>query len=903
MTTYNDLLSGTYWHSGNASITYSFLGTPPDYYPTLDVDGDGVDDARIISGTASAPDEIVAINADVSLNAAQLAAAQNAITRWNEVANINLTPVASTDGGGSTPAGTPVAPGGSLVSGLGGTAGYGEIEAPRNDDGYMLLDSSQVSQVFESGLNFFGSTYDSFYVNTNGSISFGSGISTFTPSAITGGGTPAILPFWADVDTRAYSDGSTPPAVYVDVDPAADVITVTWPGVDYFSTPREGHDPKANWFQLQLYDRGNGDFDIVYRYQDINWSAGDASGGNQGLGGTAAHAGWTAGNGTNYFELPQSGDEAAILDLENAPGNTGLPGFWVFQVRNGEVSIGDVTFAAYDAYSQSGTDDLNPTLPPDGLPNTDLFGFMYFPGTPGVYDESGDMWVNNSMTYGGRNLVESPTPGDEGWATFLHEMGHGLGFTHPGGNGYSSSNQYTVMSYTAHPAQVATNPDDMVWPVTPMLLDIQAAQSVYGANMTTRTGDDVYFAPGGEFAIADGGSLIAAIWDAGGNDTFSAENQTSDVTIDLRPGHFSSIGAIGNNIAIAEEVPGTGAMSAWIENAVGGAGNDTLQGNILSNVLQGGDGDDLVYGDDGWDTISGDAGNDTIYGGARGDTIDGGEGDDHLQGEDGWDFITGGRGNDVITGGTGNDRLFGNENDDVISGNGGDDQIWGGFGDDAMHGDAGDDLLIGNTGRDRLWGDDGEDTLIAGEEDDILDGGAGNDRLFGNENNDLISGGAGNDWIWGGLGDDMVHGDEDDDVIYGNRGYDTLFGDAGADTLIGGIANDVLRGGDGADRLFGNEQSDYLDGGTGDDLLWGGIGRDVFAFTDGFGNDRIEDFTVRWDRIDLSGVTEITDWADLTASHLAIGSSGNVVITAGADSVELSGITSITYLDAGDFIF
>jgi len=287
MTTYADLLSGTYWHAGGANITYSFLGTPPDYYPGLDIDGDGTDDARIISvsGTPSNAtlDEIVAINANVSLNSAQQAAAQSAITRWNEVANINLTPVAVTGASGtSTPTGTPVPPGNTLVSGLGGPTGYGEIEAPRNDDGFMLLDSTQVSAVFETGLNFFGTTYDSFYVNTNGSI----------------------------------------------------------------------------------YDRGNGDFDIVYRYQDINWSAGDASGGSGGLGGTAAHAGWTAGNGTNYFELPQSGDEAAILDLENIAGNTGLPGFWVFQVRNGEVSIGDVTFAAYDAYSSDGTSTGTPALPP-----------------------------------------------------------------------------------------------------------------------------------------------------------------------------------------------------------------------------------------------------------------------------------------------------------------------------------------------------------------------------------------------------------------------------------------------------------------------------------------------------------------------------------------------------------
>ena len=936
MATYSDLLSGTYWHSGNASISYSFLGTPPAYYPALDIDGDGTDDARIILSTGATPasgtpDEIVAINADVSLNTAQQAAAQNAVARWNEVANINLTPLANTNTGGtSTPTGTPVTPGNALVSGLGGAAGYGEIEAPRNDDGYMLLDSAQVSAVFETGLNFFGTTYDSFYVNTNGSISFGSGISTFTPSVITSGGTPAILPFWADVDTRAYSDGSNPSAIYVDVDSQADVITVTWPGVDYFATPSSDHVPKANWFQLQLYDRGNGDFDIVYRYQDINWSAGDASGGSQGLGGIAAHAGWTAGNGSNFFELPQSGDEAAILDLENIQGNTGLPGFWVFQVRNGQVSVGDITFAAYDAYSQTGTDDLNPTIPPNGQPQTDLFGFMYFPGTLGVHDAAGDMWVNNNMTYGGRNLVESPTPGDEGWATFLHELGHGLGFTHPAGSGTNSSNQYTVMSYTPHPGQVTNNPDDMIWPVTPLLLDIQAAQSAYGANMSTRTGDDVYFAPSGEFAIEDGGSLIAAIWDAGGNDTFSAENQTADVTIDLRPGHFSSIGAISNNIAIAEGVSGTGAMSAWIENAIGGSGNDTLQGNVLGNVLQGRGGDDQLRGGDGWDLLYGgsgrdellgDTGRDNLHGGAGNDLLYGQDGNDFLHGDDGWDHLWGGAGDDDMWGGTlgdvlvgesGNDIMRGEDGWDLMYGGPGRDTMWGGTGIDDMRGGAGNDLMRGEDGNDLMYGEAGWDTMSGGAGDDTMWGGSlgdtmagdtGNDLMYGETGGDTMLGGDGRDLMYGGSGADVMHGGAGNDTVYGEIGDDVLFGETGSDIIDGGNGNDALYGGADGDTLLGGTGADLLEGGVGNDAMWGGYGADLFVFRDGFGSDVIHDFDSGLDRIDLSGVSGITDWNDLTVSHLTIGANGTVVIVDGANSIELLHTTSLDQLHETDFVF
>ena len=54
-----------------------------------------------------------------------------------------------------------------------------------------------------------------------------------------------------------------------------------------------------------------------------------ASGGVNGLGGSVARVSYTNGDGLNFFELPESGDEAAILGLD---GQTRL-----FVVRNGEV--------------------------------------------------------------------------------------------------------------------------------------------------------------------------------------------------------------------------------------------------------------------------------------------------------------------------------------------------------------------------------------------------------------------------------------------------------------------------------------------------------------------------------------------------------------------------------------
>lgn len=236
-------------------------------------------------------------------------------------------------GGGGGTSGAPITGDGRLISGLGGAAGFGETEVPRNDDGSTQYD---IQAVMENGLNFFGLNARKLFVNTNGNLTFNQALGSYTPSGITGNtGTPLIAAFWGDVDTRTPANrGAESAPIYFDLDTVNDIITVTWSGVNYFSR----HGDKQNFFQMQLFDRGGGDFDIVYRYQDIQWTTGDASGGSGGLGGTIARAGFTAGDGVNFFELPQSGNQAGILDLENVTGNTGVRGLWVFQVRGGTVA-------------------------------------------------------------------------------------------------------------------------------------------------------------------------------------------------------------------------------------------------------------------------------------------------------------------------------------------------------------------------------------------------------------------------------------------------------------------------------------------------------------------------------------------------------------------------------------
>lgn len=227
-----------------------------------------------------------------------------------------------------------------LIDGLSeAQPGFGEQYLGRNDDG--STGAIDITSVFGAqGLNFFGQSHTRIYINNNGNITFNGSLSSYTPSQIGSGSAPIIAPFWADVDTRAGAAATTPGGnsegsnlLYYDLDAENGVLTVTWDDVGYYNNRID----KANAFQLQLVNRGGGDFDIIFRYEAVNWTTGDASGGSGGLGGTPVRAGYSAGDGiaAHYFEMPESGNQAAMLNLDETAGNTGRTGVHVFHVRNG----------------------------------------------------------------------------------------------------------------------------------------------------------------------------------------------------------------------------------------------------------------------------------------------------------------------------------------------------------------------------------------------------------------------------------------------------------------------------------------------------------------------------------------------------------------------------------------
>ena len=209
--------------------------------------------------------------------------------------------------------------------------------------------------------------------------------------------------------------------------------------------------------------------------------------------------------------------------------------------------------------------------------------------------------------------------GSFGLKTFMHEIGHSLGLSHPGT--YDShdgerptyaddaeyaqdTQQYTLMSYFQpaidRDSSINRNgnedlDDDIVFAASPLLHDIAAIQDKYGADSTTRIGDttygfnvtaDLFNRP--VFDFSKNVEPVVAIWDGKGNDTLDVSGFKTDQRIDLHQGSFSDIGPLRQNVAIA--------FNCDIENAIGGGGNDTVVGNDLANRLEGGWGNDVIEG-------------------------------------------------------------------------------------------------------------------------------------------------------------------------------------------------------------------------------------------------------------------------------------------------------------------
>lgn len=335
---------------------------------------------------------------------------------------------------------------------------------------------------------------------------------------------------------------------------------------------------------------------------------------------------------------------------------------------------------------------------------------------------------------------------------------------------------------------------------------------------------------------------------------------------------------------------------------VGGGGDDTIYGDdalasaeldwaVTREVKD--DGDVIRYPVHfaNVDKASSDAsgGADVIYAGAGGDWVFAGAGDDYVDTSQGDDVAFGQAGNDVLTGGDGNDVLVGDSASVDDAGVSGDDYLDGGDGNDRLDGGKGSDVLYGGSGNDVLLGREGDDILFGGPGVDVLVGGPGRDIYVFNrgdgtevvqdtpagisdpEASVLVLGDGVNrnnikfrlGSLMVDLGDgDAVHftGFDPDDpastpVLGGiqfadgtamtyqdvlDQGFD-VDGTDGDDLIFGTAVADRIDGKSGNDTIFAKGGDDVITGGAGNDLLVGGAGIDAYVFTQGDGQDIVDD--------------------------------------------------------------
>src|SRR5258708_33349375 len=154
----------------------------------------------------------------------------------------------------------------------------------------------------------------------------------------------------------------------------------------------------------------------------------------------------------------------------------------------------------------------------------------------------------------------------------MHEIGHSLGLSHPGaydaGNGgsityannaeYSLDNrQYSIMSYFGGYApgvgwQQDGTYSNWLYSETPMVDDVAAIQAIYGADMTTRTGDTTYGfhsnAGRDVFDFTVNTHPIVTIWDAGGDKKLHRSGYLGRQRVDPPAGAHSHVGGGGEKL-------------------------------------------------------------------------------------------------------------------------------------------------------------------------------------------------------------------------------------------------------------------------------------------------------------------------------------------------------------------
>ena len=323
-----------------------------------------------------------------------------------------------------------------------------------------------------------------------------------------------------------------------------------------------------------------------------------------------------------------------------------------------------------------------------------------------------------------------------------------------------------------------------------------------------------------------------------------------------------------------------------------------VTGNGAANIVHGGSGADSVHGAGGDDQLNGRDGNDQLFGDAGADVLTGGGGDDAMQGGADNDryVVSIGEGHDTVTDASGAADVlalystnFGSNDSLVLSGAAGSTTA-------AFNGDATANVTATGIETVEVSLDNSDSVTLTGQV------GAANARINGGAGANVIdasgltsvtavtfTGGRGNDSFTGsaGLNDTVDYSAETDPGnVTVNLSAGTATDTHGDSDTLSGVEN--VTTGAGADSITGSNAANRIEAGAGNDSMAGGAGRDSFVFRASFGQDTISDFAATDEVLRFEAAVFATV-ADVLAAATASG--GDTVITAGANTLTLTGVS------------